>query len=187
MISTNDLRNGMTIMMEGSPYRVLEAQHVKPGKGPAFVRVKLKQLFTGGTFERTLRAGEKVEQANVMKKPVQFLYTEGEDIVLMDTSNYEQITVPSKSISDVPLFLKEGESLEAVIYNDNQVVDVELPQFVVLTIAHTEPAVRGDTVSGATKPATTDTGATVQVPLFVDSGQKIKIDTRTKTYVERAN
>lgn len=187
MISTNDLRQGMTVMHEGQPHRVMESQHVKPGKGPAFVRVKLKNLFTGSSFERTLRAGDKIERANVMKKQMQFLYTEGENVVLMDTETYEQLSVPAKDVADVPVFLKEGESLEAVLYNENRVVDVELPQFVVLTIAHTEPAVRGDTVSGATKPATTDTGATVQVPLFVDQGQKIKIDTRTKTYVERAN
>jgi len=105
----------------------------------------------------------------------------------MDTATFEQITVPTKDVPDIPLYLKEGESMEAVIYNENRVVDVELPQFVVLTIAHTEPAVRGDTVSGATKAATTETGATVQVPLFVEQGQKIRIDTRNKTYVERAN
>lgn len=175
-------------MFEGSPHRVMEAQHVKPGKGPAFMRVKFKNLFTGSAFERTLRTGEKIERANVMKKQMQFLYTDGDDnVILMDSATFDQITVPTKDVPDVPLFLKEGETLEAVIYNENRVVDVELPQFVVLTIAHTEPAVRGDTVSGATKAATTDTGATVQVPLFVEQGQKIKIDTRSKTYVERAN
>lgn len=178
----------MTVMFEGSPHRILESQHVKPGKGPAFMRVKLKNLFTGSAFERTLRAGEKIERADVMKKQMQFLYTDGEDnVVLMDTETFDQVSVPTKDVPDVPLFLKEGESLEAVIYNENRVVDVELPQFVVLTIASTMPAVRGDTVSGATKAATTDTGATVQVPLFVEEGQKIRIDTRTKTYVERAN
>ncbi len=187
MISTNDLRNGITLILDGQPQKVLEFQHVKPGKGPAFVRTKLKNLFTGSIYEKTLRAGEKVEQANVMKKEVQFLYTDGDNVVLMDNDSYEQLYVPVTKAPDVPLFMKEGQNLEAVVLNETQVVDVELPQFVILAIQQTDPAVRGDTVSGATKPATTETGYTLQVPLFVDEGQKIRIDTKTKSYVERAN
>ncbi len=187
MISTNDLRNGITIMLEGQPHRVMEFQHVKPGKGPAFVRTKMKNLFTGSIYEKTLRAGEKVEQANVMKKEMQFLYVDGDSVVLMDNKTFEQLNVPIKAVADVPLLLREGETLEAVVYNEVQVVDVELPQFVIHTITTTDPAVKGDTVSGATKNATTETGFTTQVPLFVDEGQKIKINTQSKSYVERAN
>jgi elongation factor P len=179
-VSTNDLRNGMTLNLPEGLFAVVEFQHVKPGKGGAFVRTKLKNSRTGAVIERTYRADEKLEQAIIDKREMQFLYRDGADYVFMDTASYEQLQVGTDLLGEAPNYLKEGD--DAVL----QFVGVDLPASVELTVADTEPGLQGDRVSGARKPATLETGLVLQVPLFVNPGEKIKVDTRTGEYLTRA-
>ena len=184
-ISTNDLKNGMALDLPEGLVNVVEFQHVKPGKGGAFVRTKLKNVRTGAVIDRTFRADEKVSLATIDKREMQFLYREGSDYVFMDNESYEQLYVPSNSIGDAVDFLKEGDTAILHMY-EGAVVAAELPAAVELLVAQTEPGVQGDRVSGARKPATLETGLVVQVPLFVEPGEKIKVDTRTGEYLARA-
>jgi elongation factor P len=184
-ITTNDLRNGMTLDLGEGLFSVVEFQHVKPGKGGAFVRTKLKNLRNGAVVERTFRAGEHVEQAIVEKREMQFLYRDGDDYVFMDTTSYDQQPVPSVSLADAAQYLKENDSAVLQFYGD-EIVGVDLPAAVELTVTETEPGVQGDRVSGARKPATLETGLVVQVPLFVNPQDRIKVDTRSGEYITRA-
>jgi elongation factor P len=184
-ISTNDLKNGMALNLPEGLMTVVEFQHVKPGKGGAFVRTKLKNYRTGAVLDRTFRADEKVPLAKIDKREMQFLYREGADYVFMDNDTYEQEHVPGPSIGDAANYLKEGDSAILPTYN-NEVVGVELPASVELTVADTEPGMQGDRVSGARKAATLETGLVVQVPLFVNVGDKLKVDTRSGEYLSRA-
>ncbi len=184
-VSTNDLKNGMTLEIEGALFSVVEFQHVKPGKGGAFVRSKIKNVKTGAVLERTWRADEKVEQAILEKKDMQYLYRNGSQYVFMDSNSYDQIEVDATRLGDSVSFITEGMNLQLVIYQDD-VVSVELPASVELVVTESEPGVQGDRVSGARKPATLETGITIQVPLFVNQGDRIKVDTRSAEYITRA-
>jgi len=183
--STNDLRNGMTLDLPEGLFTVVEFQHVKPGKGGAFVRTKLRNVRTKAVIERTFRAAEQVEQAVIDKREMQFLYRDGQEYVFMDNVSYDQIHVSSATLGDAASYLKEGDSAVMQMY-DNQIVDVDLPAAVELAVVETEPGLQGDRVSGARKPATLETGLVVQVPLFVNPGERIKVDTRTGEYLTRA-
>ena len=184
-VSTNDLRNGMTLNLPEGLFNVIEFQHVKPGKGGAFVRTKLKNQRTGAVIERTYRADEKLEQAIIDKREMQFLYRDGGDYVFMDTRSYDQLQVETGLLGDAANYLKEGD--DAVLqFFGTEIVGVELPASVELTIAETEPGLQGDRVSGARKPATLETGLVIQVPLFVNPGEKVRVDTRTGEYLTRA-
>ncbi|MET8540076.1 elongation factor P [Kitasatospora sp. NPDC004799] len=185
MASTNDLKNGMVLKLEGGKlWSVVEFQHVKPGKGPAFVRTKLKEVLTGKVVDKTFNAGTKVETANVDKRGMQFSYKDGENFVFMDMDTYDQITVEPATVGDAAKYLLEGfEALVAT--NEGSVLYIELPAAVELTIAETEPGVQGDRSTGGTKPATLETGAEIQVPLFVTTGEKVKVDTRDGSYLGR--
>lgn len=185
MISTNDFRTGLTIELEGGVYSVVDFQHVKPGKGAAFVRSKLKNVRTGGVIERTFRAGEKVETAHIERREMQYLYSAGDSYNFMDTQTFEQIALTSEHLGENLNYLKENMSITVLVY-EGSILGIEVPNFVDLKVTETAPGVRGDTVSGATKPATLETGATVQVPLFVEEGDQIRIDTRTGQYLTRA-
>ena len=184
-VSTNDLRNGMTLDLAEGLFSIVEFQHVKPGKGGAFVRTKLKNVRSGAVIERTFRADEKLEQAIIDKREMQFLYRDGADYVFMDTQSYEQLTVPVGSLGDAASYLKEGD--DAIVqFFGTAIVGIDLPAAVELTVTDTEPGIQGDRVSGARKPATLETGLVVQVPLFVNPGEKIKVDTRSGEYLTRA-
>ncbi|GHF39145.1 elongation factor P [Streptomyces mashuensis] len=187
MASTNDLKNGMVLKLEGGQlWSVVEFQHVKPGKGPAFVRTKLKNVLSGKVVDKTFNAGVKVETANVDKRGMQFSYMDGEYFVFMDMDTYDQLHIDRKTVGDAANFLIEG--FEAVVaQNEGSVLYVELPAAVELTIAHTEPGVQGDRSTGGSKPATLETGYEIQVPLFITTGEKIKVDTRTGDYLGRVN
>lgn len=185
MISTNDFRTGVTIELDGDVYTVVEFQHVKPGKGSAFVRTKLKNRRTGGVVERTFRAGEKVAKAHIEKRQMQYLYREGDMFTFMDTQTYEQITLSEEKLDDATKFLKENMNIDILFYQE-QPMGVELPNTVVLKVVETEPGVRGDTATGATKNAKVETGAVVQVPLFINVDDELVIDTRSGQYVQRA-
>jgi len=184
-VTTNDLRNGMTLDIPEGLFSVVEFQHVKPGKGGAFVRTKLKNVRTGAVIDRTFRADEKVEQAIVQKREMQYLYTDGDDYVFMDTVSYDQVSVARDTLGEAAKYLKEGDNAVLQTY-ETEVVGVDLPAAVELAVAETEPGVQGDRVSGARKPATLETGLVLQVPLFVNPGEKIKVDTRTGQYITRA-
>lgn len=184
MVSAGDFRNGITIEMEGNVYQIIEFQHVKPGKGAAFVRTKLKNIKNGGVIEKTFRPTEKFPQARIDRIDMQYLYSDGDLFHFMDTNTYEQIALNSDDIGDALKFVKENEMVKICSHNGN-VFAVEPPLFVELQITDTEPGFKGDTATGATKPAVVETGATVYVPLFVDQGDKIKIDTRTGDYLSR--
>jgi elongation factor P len=184
-ISTNDLKNGMALDLPEGLVNVVEFQHVKPGKGGAFVRTKLKNVRTGAVIDRTFRADEKVVLAMIDKREMQFLYREGVDYVFMDNESYDQLTVPSESIGDAVNFLKEGDTAVLPMYKD-EIVGVELPAAVELEVTETEPGEKGDRVSGARKAATLETGLVVQVPLFVNVGDRVKVDTRSSDYLSRA-
>ncbi|NLG86172.1 MAG: elongation factor P [Firmicutes bacterium] len=185
MISSNDFRTGLTIEIEGEVYTVVDFQHVKPGKGAAFVRSKLKNVRTGSVIERTFRAGEKVETARIDRREMQYLYSAGDSYTFMDTQTFEQLTLTSEHLGDNLKFIKENMIITVLLYDGN-ILGIELPNFVDLKIVETTPGVRGDTVSGATKAAKLETGATVQVPLFIEEGDVIRIDTRTGEYLTRA-
>jgi elongation factor P len=184
-VSTNDLKNGMALDLPEGLMTVVEFQHVKPGKGGAFVRTKLKNFRTGAVLDRTFRADEKVPLAVIDKREMQFLYREGDDYVFMDNETYEQLHVARTAVGDAVNYLKEGDTAILPMYKD-EVIGVELPAAVELTVVETEPGIQGDRVSGARKPATLETGLVVQVPLFVDTGERIKVDTRTGEYLSRA-
>ncbi len=184
-ISTNDLKNGMALDLPEGLVSVVEFQHVKPGKGGAFVRTKLKNVRTGAVIDRTFRADEKVVLAMIDKREMQFLYREGADYVFMDNESYDQLQVPADSIGDAINFLKEGDTAVLPMYK-SEIVGVELPAAVELVVTDTEPGEKGDRVSGARKAATLETGLVVQVPLFVNIGDRVKVDTRSSDYLSRA-
>ena len=184
MISAGDFRNGMTIELDGNIYQVIEFQHVKPGKGAAFVRTKLKNIKSGGVVEKTFRPTEKCPQARIDRKDMQYLYNDGDLYYFMDVESYDQIALAQDAIGDALTFVKENEMCKVCSHNGN-VFAVEPPLFVELVITETEPGFKGDTATGATKPAIVETGAKVMVPLFVDQGDTIKIDTRTGEYLSR--
>ncbi|MGA3353161.1 MAG: elongation factor P [Acidimicrobiales bacterium] len=183
--STNDLRNGMTLDLPEGLFTVVEFQHVKPGKGGAFVRTKLRNVRTKAVIERTFRGAEQVDQAVIDKREMQYLYRDGQEYVFMDNFSYEQMHVSEASLADAASYLKEGDSAVMQMY-DTEIVGVDLPAAVELTVTETEPGLQGDRVSGARKPATLETGLVVQVPLFVNPGERIKVDTRTGEYLTRA-
>ena len=184
MISAGDFRNGVTLEIDGQVVQILEFQHVKPGKGAAFVRTKLKNVINGGVVERTFRPTEKFPQARIERVDMQQLYSDGDLFYFMNVENYEQIALNEETIGDALKFVKENEMVKVCSYNGN-VFAIEPPLFVELEITETEPGFKGDTAQGASKPATVETGATVSVPLFVNQGDKIKIDTRTGEYLSR--
>ena len=184
-VSTNDLKNGMTLDLPEGLFSVVEFQHVKPGKGGAFVRTKLKNVRTGAVLERTYRADEKLAQAIVEKREMQFLYRDGEQYVFMDNTSYDQMNVDEPALGSAASYMKEGDSAVLQMYGA-EIVGVDLPAAVELTVTETEPGVQGDRVSGARKPATLETGLAVQVPLFVNTGDRVKVDTRTGEYITRA-
>ncbi len=184
MYDTSDIRKGLKVLMDNQPYTVVEFQFVKPGKGTAFTRTKFKNLLTGAVIDRNIRSGEKLEPANVEEREMQFLYKEGDDFVFMDNGNYEQVTVTSTVVGDDADLLKDNLSCTVLFFNE-RAVGVSLPNFVVLEVTGTEPGARGDSSGNVTKPATVETGAEVHVPLFINEGDLLKIDTRTKAYVER--
>jgi elongation factor P len=184
MATTADFRNGMTIVVDGDLYSIAEFLHVKPGKGGAFVRTKLKNVRTGRVIDRTFRAGETVEQARVDRRKMQYLYRSAGQFFFMDASSYEQIPVSDELVGDAVDYLVESASLE-VLFHDDQIIGLELPIFVELRVKETEPGVRGDTASGGSKPATLETGAVVQVPFFINVDDVVRVDTRKGIYVER--
>jgi elongation factor P len=184
MASTNDLKNGMVLRIEGQLWSVVEFQHVKPGKGPAFVRTKLRNVESGKNVDKTFNAGTKVETANVDKRTMQYLYNDGSSYVFMDTSTYEQLEVSPEVVGDAKNFMLENQ--EAIVAtNDGRVLFIELPASVELLIAETEPGLQGDRSTGGTKPATLETGHTIAVPLFITTGEKVKVDTRDSSYLGR--
>ncbi|MBO4347471.1 MAG: elongation factor P [Lachnospiraceae bacterium] len=184
MISAGDFRNGITIELEGNVFQIIEFQHVKPGKGAAFVRTKLKNIKNGGVVEKTFRPTEKCPQARIDRKDMQYLYADGDMFNFMDVETYEQIALSKDEIGDALKFVKENEMVKMLSHN-GQVFSVEPPLFVELEITETEPGFKGDTATGASKPAIVETGAQVSVPLFIEIGEKIKIDTRTGEYLSR--
>lgn len=184
MISSNDFRTGVTIELDGSVWRVVEFLHVKPGKGSAFVRTKLKNVQSGSVVERTFRAGETVPQANLEKRTMQHTYKEGDQFVFMDMESYEESSLSASQIGERVKYLNEGMEVNVVTWGD-QVLEVELPNSVVLEVTATDPGVKGDTATGGSKPATVSTGAQVMVPLFISVGERIKIDTRNDSYLGR--
>jgi elongation factor P len=183
-ITTNDLKNGITLQLDNGLFTVIEFQHVKPGKGGAFVRTKLRNLKTGNVLEKTFNAGIRVEQAMLEKKDMQFLYRDGDDYVFMDTESYEQINVAPVALGDAADYIIES-MIAIIATHNNDIVSVEIPASVELLIANTEPGIQGDRVSGARKPAELQTGKTIQVPLFVNIGDKVKVDTRSGEYLTR--
>ncbi|MEN8160264.1 MAG: elongation factor P [Myxococcota bacterium] len=183
-VDTSQFRNGLKIEIDGEPYNMVFFQHVKPGKGGAFVRTKLKNLRNGKVVERTFRSGEKVDEADVLDRRMQYLYQDSDSLIFMDTQTYDQLSIPVEKIGDTKRFLQENIEVDVLLYKGNP-ISLDLPAFIESVITQTEPGIKGDTASGATKPATIETGAVVQVPLFVKEGEKIRVDTRTGDYVER--
>lgn len=184
MISSNDFRTGVTIELDGSVWRVVEFLHVKPGKGSAFVRTKLKNVQSGSVVDRTFRAGETVPQANIEKRTMQHTYKDGEDYVFMDMQTYEEARLSPDQIGDGVKYIKEEMEVN-VLFWEEQILEVELPTSVMLEVIETDPGVKGDTATGGSKPATVETGAQVMVPLFISIGEKIKVDTRDGSYLGR--
>jgi elongation factor P len=185
MYTTSEFRNGLKVEFEGEPYVIVYFQHVKPGKGGAFVRTKLKNLKTGAVIEHTFRSGDKVEKPDLDQRSMQFMYRMENQFYFMDTSSYEQIYLDEDHVGEAANYLIENLPVEILFYK-GQPIGMDLPTFITFTIVETEPGIRGDTVSGANKPAKLESGATVQVPLFLNVGDRIKVDTRTGTYIERA-
>ncbi|HLZ33498.1 MAG TPA: elongation factor P [Nitrospira sp.] len=184
MISTTDFRGGVRLLIDGEPFYIVEFQHVKPGKGGAFVRTKLKSYISGNVLDRTFRSGERFEEPDLEEREMQFLYATGNEYTFMDTETYEQLTFNKKQLGDNADLLKENMIAKILIY-EHRPIDVELPTFIELKVVDADPGVRGDTASGGTKPAVVETGATIKVPLYLEVGTVIKIDTRTRAYVER--
>ena len=185
MATTNDLKNGITLNLDGNLWTVVEFQHVKPGKGPAFVRTKLKNIMSGKVVDRTFNAGVKVDVANVDRREMQYLYREGPDFVFMDTQDYDQPRIPVATVGEAANYLLE-EQMAVIAFNDGVPLYVELPAAVELTVSQTDPGLQGDRSTGGTKPATLETGAQIQVPLFITTGEKIRVDTRSGGYLGRA-
>ncbi len=186
MIATNEFKRGAKVEIDGEPLEILEYEHVKPGKGPAFVRTKFRNLKTGNVMEKTFRAGAKLEEANVEERRMTYLYREKDVFHFMDSSTFEDVTVPEQIIKNNVGILQENTEVSVILHDDSP-IDIIFPNFVELKIVKTEHGLKGDTAAGATKPATLETGMVLQVPLFVKEDDVIKIDTRTKTYVERVN
>ena len=186
MATTNDLKNGMTLDIEGSLWTVVEFQHVKPGKGPAFVRTKLKQVLSGKVVDKTFNAGVKVEIASLEKREMNFLYKEGEDFVFMDNKTFDQMNISAATVGDAAQYMLENTEAIVVIHENNPLY-IELPASVTLSVTYTEPGIQGDRSSGGTKPATVETGIEIQVPLFIKQDEKILVDTRDGSYLGRAN
>jgi len=184
-VSTNDLKNGMTLNLPEGLFSVVHFEHVKPGKGGSFVRTKLKNARSGAVIERTYRGDERLEQAVIDKREMQYLYLDGDQYVFMDNSDYEQMSTSKESLGEAASYIKEGDSVVLQMYG-TEIVGVDLPAAVELEVAMTEPGIQGDRVSGARKPATMETGLTVQVPLFVNTGDRVKVDTRSGEYLTRA-
>ena len=186
MATTNDLKNGMTLDIEGSLWTVVEFQHVKPGKGPAFVRTKLKQVLSGKVVDKTFNAGVKVEIASLEKREMNFLYKEGEDFVFMDNKTFDQMNISAATVGDAAQYMLENTEAIVAIHENNPLY-IELPASVTLSVTYTEPGIQGDRSSGGTKPATVETGIEIQVPLFIKQDEKILVDTRDGSYLGRAN
>ena len=184
MISVNDLKTGLTLDIEGKLWSVVEFLHVKPGKGAAFVRTKLKNVETGQVVEKTFRAGEKVAKAMLDRREMQYLYKEGNDLVMMDLETYEQLPVPAETVGDGIKYLKENMTVQ-ILMHDSKIIGIDLPNFVELEVIDTPPAEKGNTAQGGTKPAKLETGAVVNVPFFVSNGDVIRVDTRTNEYLDR--
>lgn len=184
MYETSDIRKGLKIQLDGDPYVVVEFQFVKPGKGTAFTRTKIKNLITGAVLDRTFRTGEKLESANIEEREMQFLYHEGDSYHFMDTETYEQSFMSADEVGEAAQLMPDSIHVTVMLF-DERPIGVSLPNFVELEVTHTEPGIKGDTASGATKPATLSTGAVINVPLFVEEGEVLKIDTRTGEYIER--
>ncbi len=186
MLTTTDFRRGLKIEMDGTPYEIVDFLHVKPGKGGAFVRTKLKNMLTGGAVDQTFRSGEKVAKPDMETRDMQYLYHDGSGYVFMDMGTYEQINIPDEAMGDKGGFLMDGQTVKTLFYN-GQPLDIDLPAAVVLRVTETEPGIKGDTVSGASKPATLETGLVINVPLFINQEDMVKVDTRTKEYLGREN
>jgi elongation factor P len=184
MYSTADFKKGLKIEIDGTPYVIVDFLHVKPGKGGAFVRTKIKNLMTGKVLDQTFRSGEKLKRPDLVEREMQFLYREGDNFYMMDNENFEQLALTAEQLGDAVLFLIDNLNVKVLFFNQAPVA-VELPTFVELEVTETEPGVRGDTASGGNKPATLESGAVVQVPLFINEGDRIKVDTRTSAYIER--
>ena len=184
MLSTTDIRRGLKIELEGEPFEILEFLHVKPGKGGAFVRTKLRNLLTGAVKDHTFRSGEKFGKPDLESKEMQYIYSEGDHLVFMDMTDYEQIQVEKKQFGNKSGYLKEGQEVKVLTYQGRP-LDIDLPASVIMQVVETEPGVKGDTVSGATKPAKLESGITINVPLFIEEGENIKVDTRSGEYIGR--
>ncbi|GAB7022791.1 elongation factor P [Salidesulfovibrio brasiliensis] len=184
MYSTTDFKNGLKIELDGKPYEIIQHQHHKPGKGGAVMRTKLRQLMTGQVIDKTFRSGEKVKKPDMSHQDMQFLYKDGEDFVFMNLEDYDQLHVPTDAVGDKGGYIKEGDTVKVLLYN-GQLIGVDLPASVILEVAETDPGIQGDRVSGATKPAVLETGKNVLVPLFINVGDKVKIDTRSNDYLGR--
>lgn len=186
MATSNDLKNGLVLNIEGQLWAVIEFQHVKPGKGPAFVRSKLKNVISGKVVDKTFNAGVKVEIADVDKRDMTYLYSDGDGFVFMDKDNYDQVTLSNAVVGDATNYMLENQDAVVAMYEENPIY-VELPASVILEVTYTEPGLQGDRSSGGTKPATVETGLAIQVPLFLEQGTKVKVDTRTGEYLGRVN
>jgi elongation factor P len=186
VFETRDFRNGLKVELDGEPWMITDFQHVKPGKGNAFTRTRLKNLITGKVLDRTFKSGETLTKPELDARDMQYLYNDGETYSFMDTSNYEQVALQKETLGELAQWLKD-QTVVGVLFYQGRAISVDLPTFVELQISHTEPGIKGDTATGAVKPATLETGATVNVPLFLNEGDVIKIDTRTGDYVERVN
>lgn len=184
MYATAEFKKGLKVELDGVPYTIVDFQHVKPGKGGAFVRTKLKSLLTGRVLDQTFRSGEKVKKPDLMERDMQYLYRDGDSFCMMDNETYEQIMLTEDQVGEARLYLTENLNVKILFFNQ-QPVGVEVPLFVELEVAQTEPGVKGDTAAGGTKPATLESGVTIQVPLFINEGDRLKVDTRTGTYIER--
>ena len=184
MYSTTDFRKGLKIEIDGTPFEIIEFQHLKPGKGGAMVRTKLRNILNGRVLDNTFRSGEKVDRPNLESRDMQFLYHEGENLVFMDMTTYDQMDMPAEATDGKSNYLKDGQVCRVLLYNDKP-LDIEIPASLVLEVTATEPGAKGDTVSNVTKPATLETGVVIQVPIFVNTGDRIKVDTRTNAYLGR--
>ena len=184
MYSTTDFRKGLKIEIDGTPFEIIEFQHFKPGKGGAMVRTKLRNILNGRVLDNTFRSGEKVERPNLESRDMQFLYHEGEQLVFMDMTTYDQMHMDAEATDGKASYLKDGQECRVLLYNEKQ-LDIEIPASLVLEVTETEPGAKGDTVSNVTKPATLETGVVIQVPIFVNIGDRVKVDTRTNGYLGR--
>ncbi len=185
-IDTSNFRNGLKIELDGEPFTITYFQHVKPGKGGAFVRTKVRNLKNGRVLDRTFRSGEKIEEAEIDDRKMQYLYSDGSSYIFMDSENFDQIPFDEKQLGEISRFLKENLEVDVIFWR-GQPINIELPAFIQAVVTQCDPGVKGDTASGATKPATLETGAVIQVPLFIKEGETLRVDTRSGEYVERVN